>query len=158
MAEIAILKIKGAGKLKTALRELLARADRNTPILLAQAGHLGVAYCKIECPVDLGGLRVSIGNPLKDGIFDVTRNSVIFGTAVDYAFHVHYGTRPHLIKPKPKPAGKGFLAWKDKETGEWIYTKKAVKHPGTKANPFMLRGVQSAVPNMIKILKGVLKG
>lgn len=188
MAEIVTLKIKEKDKreLKMALQGLLNRANRNTPDILKEAGLVGVGFCVLECPVDLGGLRASIGNPTKDGIFNVTRNSVVFGTAVDYAFHVHFGTRPHLISPKPP---KGFLAWKGspvaqkirfkggkvirgamqyrsktgrlvttKKLGEWIYTKKPVKHPGTKANPFMLRGVQKAVPNMIKVLKGILRG
>lgn len=158
MAEIAILKIKGTRELKKAFKELIARADRNTPNILRQAGLKGVGFCKLECPVDLGGLRASIGNPNKNGVFDVTRNSVIFGTAVHYAFHVELGTRPHIISPKAPPAGKGFLAWKDKKTKEWIYTKKPVHHPGTKGTHFMLKGVQKAVPGIIKILKGVLKG
>ena len=157
MAEIVTLKIKEKDKreLKMALQGLLNRADRNTPIVLAQAGQVGVGFCKIECPVNLGGLRGSIGNPSERGIFDVTRNSVVFGTAVHYALHVELGTRPHIISPKPP---KGFLAWQDKETREWIYTKKPVKHPGTKGAHFMLKGVQKAVPNMIKVLKGILRG
>ena len=154
MAEqISVLEIKGTEKLKKALEDLLAKADRNTPIILAQAGQIGVGFCKIECPVDLGHLRASIGNPTEEGIFDVTRNAVAFGTAVDYAFPVEFGSRPHIIKPKTKKA----LRWKDKSTNEYIFAKK-VKHPGTKGRHFMLKGIQNAVPGIIKVLKGILRG
>lgn len=152
--QIAVLKIRGAEKLKIALRELLMKAEVNIPIILAQAGQVGVSYCKIGCPVDTGRLRGSIGNPSEEGIFDVTRNSVAFGTAVEYAFDVEFGTAPHIIKP----GSKGFLAWKDKTTKKWIYTKKEIHHPGTKGRHYMLTGVQAAVPSMIGVLSGVLKG
>ena len=187
MAEqISILEIKNTEKLKAALQELLARADRNTPNILRQAGQVGVGFCKIECPVDLGHLRASIGNPRKEGIFDVTRNAVAFGTAVKYAFPVEFGTTSYWIRPKPP---KGYLAWKGapvaqkikfkggkvvrgamqyrsktgrlvttKKLGEWIYTKKPVKHPAMKGKHFMLKGVQKAVPKMIEVLKGILRG
>lgn len=152
--QIAILKIKGMENLKVKLKELLMRVDINTPIVLAQAGQVGVSYCKINCPVDTGRLRGSIGNPMKEGIFDVTRNSVAFGTAVYYAFDQEFGTAPYLIEP----GSKGFLAWKDKATGKYIYTKKAVHHPAMPGRHYMLTGVQAAVPSMIGVLTGVLKG
>lgn len=48
-----------------------------------------------------------------------------------YAKYVNNGTSPHII-----PVGsKGFLAFR--KNGSWIYTKKPVQHPGTKAYPFM---------------------
>ena len=152
--QITVLKIEGTEKLYAALRGLLAKTEANIPIVLTQAGQIGVSYCKIDAPVDTGRLRASIGNPSKSGIFDVTRNSVAFGTAVEYAFDVEFGTKPHIIKP----GEKGFLAWKDKKTKKWVYTRKEVHHPGTKGQYYMLRGVQAAVPGMIQVLKGVIKG
>jgi len=131
--EIAILEIKGTEKLRSALKDLLEDTQRNIPKILRQAGHAGVALCKIECPVDTGRLKESIGNPTKEGIFDVTRNAVVFGTAVDYAFHVEFGHRTRL--KKPTPGKKSFV----------------------KGRYYMLRGVQKAVPLMIDILKGVIK-
>ena len=94
-------------KLNIALKALAQRVDANTPIVLAEAGTKGADYCKENCPVDLGGLRASIGNPAEDGIFLQTRNSVTFGTAVDYALAVEEGVKARTI-----PIGKkGFLAW-----------------------------------------------
>lgn len=47
--------------------------------------------------------------------------------------YVEEGTKPHQI-----PVGrKGFLAWEG-AGGQWIYTKKAVMHPGT-SGAFMLK-------------------
>lgn len=179
--EVSILEIKGTEKLKAALDKLLKTADKNIPIVLMQAGQVGVSHCKIECPVDTGRLRASIGNPTKKGIFETTRKGVAFGTAVDYAFDVEFGTKPHIIKPKKKkvlrwpiPVGqeikftekgikRGKKLYISKKTGKLIKKKqyafaKFVKHPGTKGQHFMLKGVQKAVPDIIKVLKGVIKG
>lgn len=49
-----------------------------------------------------------------------------------YAWFVHKGTRPHIIRPKSKKA----LYWEGAPEGHpW----KLVHHPGTKANPFVHR-------------------
>lgn len=135
MAEIVTLKLRRGDKekLRAALKKLLAKVDRNTPILLSQAGKFGASFCKIECPVDTGRLKTSIGDPLNEGIFTVTRNSVIFGTAVKYAIPVELGHKTRL--KEPTPGKKAFV----------------------KGRHYMLKGVQKAIPGIIDILKGVLK-
>ena len=51
----------------------------------------------------------------------------------DIVLYVEEGTRPHQI-----PIGRrGFLAWEG-SGGKWIYTKRAVMHPGT-SGVFMLK-------------------
>jgi len=172
-------------KLNIALQELALKADANTPIVLAQAGHVGVSSCKRNCNVGTSGeLRASIGNPTKNGIFNLGRNSIIFGTAVNYAIYVENGTKPHVIKPvKAKMLAwqKGAVAQKikvssggisrgalqyrtsggklttTKKQGEWVFAKE-VHHPGYIGSHFMLRGVEQAVPAMVKVLSGVLRG
>lgn len=132
--EMVTLKLRKGDqeKLQRALEAQLAKADMNTPTVLAQAGHKGAAYCKIECPVITGRLRGTIGNPgyinpkqkKGGGIFKIgesggifgTATGVMFGTAVEYAVPVEYK-----------------------------------RH-------YMLKGVTKAVPDMIKILSGVLRG
>ena len=174
-------------KLKIALEGLVQKVNARTPIVLNKAGHVGVASCKINCPVKTGRLRGSIGNPAKDGIFQMVPSGagagVMFGTAVDYAMDVEMGTKPHIIKPvKAKvlawPSGavaqkikissggikRGGLLYrtsKGKLTGkskeQGYIFAKKVKHPGFKGRHYMLRGVQQAIPKMIQILKGVIK-
>lgn len=49
----------------------------------------------------------------------------------DIVLYVEEGTKPHKI-----PIGRrGFLAWEG-AGGEWIYTKRAVMHPGTR--PYLM--------------------
>jgi len=93
--EMITLKLRKGDqqKLNMALEGLRAKADANTPFVLAQAGHVGVAFCRITCPVITGRLMNSIGEPTKEGIFAVTRNSVTFGTAVIYALKVEKTSR-----------------------------------------------------------------
>ena len=121
MQDSITLKLKKSSqqKLNMALKGLLLRADTNTPVVLAQAGHVGASYCKITCPVVTGRLMGSIGNPTKGGVFQLDRNSITFGTAVEYAVKVEY-------------------------------TSKKNKH-------YMLRGVEQAVPAMVKVLAGVVR-
>lgn len=51
-----------------------------------------------------------------------------------YAKFVHFGTEPYIIVPKRKKALK---------TPYGVYKK--VKHPGIKANPYLYRGLESAL-------------
>ena len=61
------------------------------------------------------------------------------GTNLNYALYVHRKTKPHIIVPKTKKA----LYWKGA-----AHPYRIVHHPGTKANPFMERGVRKAEPSI----------
>ena len=65
-----------------------------------------------------------------------SQNAVEIGnsSAAPYAKFVHYGTKPHIIKPKRKKALK---------TPYGVY--KRVKHPRTKANPYLEKGLKNYV-------------
>ena len=54
-----------------------------------------------------------------------------------YAYWVETGTDPHYIVPRTKRA----LFWPGAEHPVW-----SVKHPGTKAQPFLQTGVSSSMP------------
>lgn len=54
-----------------------------------------------------------------------------------YSLMVHEGTKPHIIVPK-SPAG--MLKFRSK-IGTIVYTNK-VNHPGTAANPFLVRALK----------------
>lgn len=188
--EMITLKLKRGDqeKLKMALIGLEQRVEANKPIVLRKAGHIGVNFCKKNCPVITGRLRGSIGSPMKEGIFQIIPSGagigVMFGTAVDYAMDVEEGTRPHVIRPVKKkilawPVGavaqkikispkgitrggllyrtsKGKLTGKAKE-GEYAFAKE-VHHPGFQGRHYMLKGVEQAVPGMVKVLSGVIRG
>lgn len=90
------------------------------------------AQARREAPVKTGELRSKIDWKIgKDG-------RGLFGVLRAYAAHavpVHQGTRPHVILPK---RGR-FLRFTS--GGRVVYAKK-VNHPGTKANPFLVRAVR----------------
>lgn len=66
---------------------------------------------------------------------------------MDYAIFVNNGTKAHLILPN----GKKALFWKGA-----VHPVKAVKHPGTKANPFVERTVDNTKDNINLIFASVL--
>lgn len=171
-------------KLNAALEVFAKRAEINKPEVLIEAGHKGASHCRKKCPVDKGHLRASIGIPAKEGIFELAPQGMIFGTAKSYALAVEEGSKPHIIPVGEKGflawkggavaqkisfGNSGIIAGKmqyrtkkgnlsvDRGRGEWIYTKKPVKHPGTKGQHFMLRGVEQAVPEIVDILSGIIR-
>ena len=104
------------------------------------------AEAKKRCPVDTGRLRASITPEVKSAIEGQV------GTNTEYALDVEYGTKPHKIRPiKAK-----ILAWKDRQTGKYIYAKE-INHPGTKAQPFLepayLEGKEKAEENFKNVFE-----
>jgi len=122
------IQIKGLKELKTAFN----RSPEIVTNQIQKAISLSVALinrkAKIEAPVRTGRLRAGIRSRISPfrGMVEST---------VDYGVHIHEGTAPHIIRP----VGKKALYWKGAR-----HPVKSVKHPGTKANPFMKRGVERA--------------
>lgn len=77
-------------------------------------------------PIKTGNLKRDIM------VFEVTASEVKVGNTLKakYAKYVHGGTKAHVIKSKNKKA----LA--NKKAG--LFFGKKVKHPGIKANPYLL--------------------
>ena len=84
-----------------------------------------------EAPVVEGRLRgnISVLPKNRKGERSVGNTALI-----DYAKYVYYGTKPHVILPKKKKALKTPYG-----------TFKKVNHPGTKANPYLDRGLKNMV-------------
>lgn len=101
--------------------------------------------------VDKGRLRQSIHPEFTIGSLNVSipNNGAVVGTNVEYASHVEYGTKPHLILPK----NRSVLRWY--KNGAFLFSK-SVRHPGTKAYPFMNPAAESErqqfINNIIAIL------
>lgn len=79
-----------------------------------------------EVPVRTGNLHASITS------YIAGRTGVVKATA-KYAAFVHEGTKPHVIRPKNKRA----LFWPGA-----VQPAKAVRHPGTRPNPFFTRALE----------------
>lgn len=81
----------------------------------------------VETPIKTGRLRGSFQTAFGP-FFGILRPSV------EYAPLVHEGTRPHVIRPVTKKA----LYWRGAD-----HPVASVNHPGTRPNPFMVRGLAS---------------
>ena len=88
----------------------------------------GISYGK-------GALQSSITHNVDAVAGDV--EATVFPT-VKHAKFVHFGTAPHVIKPK-NPGGRLRFFWFRKM--RWVAFKH-VNHPGTMANPFMERALR----------------
>lgn len=63
---------------------------------------------------------------------------------------VHFGTRPHTIRPKNKKS----LRWTS--GGDFAFAKQ-VKHPGYKGDPFMYRAAEIEMSNFDKVFAEVMR-
>ncbi|MEU9805427.1 HK97 gp10 family phage protein [Mycobacterium sp. NPDC050853] len=84
---------------------------------------------RADAPVRTGNL----GRQVTEGQIGFTGPRTISGNVrddADYALYVHEGTRPHLIRPRNAKALRFQIG------GRTVYAK-LVRHPGTKARPFL---------------------
>lgn len=106
---------------------------------------------KRNAPSSHGKLRQSITAKTKGLTGEVAVN-------VNYAGAVEFGSKPHDITPKRKKAlafkpGAGFKFWD--ESGRVVV--KRVKHPGTKAQPYLRPAVEQEAVRMRKALKKIIE-
>ena len=101
--------------------------------------------------VDKGRLKQSIHPEFTIGSLNVAipPNGAVVGTNVIYASDIEFGTKAHTITPK----NKSVLRWYKNGA---FYFSKSVRHPGTKAYPFMNPAAESEmarfIANIITIL------
>lgn len=103
---------------------------------IRKAAFLVEEKSKKEAPVDTGLLRSRIAT-------DIGNLRAVVEPKTDYAGFVHEGTSPHFIGAPVRIRNVG-----------WRYIGM---HPGTKANPFMERGISRAKPRIDDIFKGELE-
>lgn len=89
----------------------------------------GVAQVAKEKTAPISNLKTRGTLKRNIRVFSATSSEVKIGNTaeVKYAKFVHFGTKPYVIKPKKKKA----LYW-------GVRPVKRVKHPGIKANPYLL--------------------
>ena len=91
-------------------RRIATQARQDSPV---RTGHLGQSVS--EGTIAMVGPRTAHGS--------------VKATA-RYALYVHEGTRPHTIRPRTAQALRF-------EVGGRVVFAKVVRHPGTKARPFL---------------------
>lgn len=98
---------------------------------------------KRRCTVNTGRLRASITlEPFNGGL------AVKVGTKVEYAKAVEFGTGPHIIRPKNKRA----LFWPGAR-----HPVKLVRHPGSRAKPFLFPAWEEERPKFIRAVREALR-
>ena len=121
-------------KMTPTIQQLLSQIEGDvTPAIEAGMSRvLSVAegHSLDEVPV----LTSNLLNSITTSIANSGRSGVLKATA-DYAKFVHDGTKPHVIRPKTEGGVLAFMIG-----GRTVFAKK-VNHPGTKANPFLQKGV-----------------
>ena len=139
-------------RLADALRQTADQSQVTTQQVLVQASNQILAEMESRVPVDTGKLRNSLQ-------IRVDTDKVTIGPNEDiapYGGYVEFGTKPHTIRPKTPG---GVLVFK--MNGKTVYTKK-VRHPGTKAQPFVRPAFEAWVDSLgtmaaeanVKVLKG----
>ena len=114
----------------------------NVQKTLNNTGFKIEAKAKGNVPVDTGHLRRGITT--KIGNMEV----IVHTSNIKYARGVEFGTRPHLIKPKNKKA----LYWKGAS-----HPVKSVRHPGSKAKPYLIPAFEKEKDTFVKNLKEVIE-
>jgi HK97 gp10 family phage protein len=73
------------------------------------------------------------------------------GKYVNYGIFVHFGSNPHIIKPKHKKA----LRWGGSSA---FHFAKSVNHPGYKGDPFMYNALEKTRKRLNQIAKETIDG
>lgn len=103
--------------------------------LMRDVALTAVGEQKRRAPVRTGNLRRTIH------VGRVTNTSAETVAGARYAGFVEVGTKPHEIRPRARKA----LRWKG--SGGIVFAKR-VRHPGTKAQPFMVPGALAAIGDL----------
>lgn len=110
----------------------VADAINKALAILAKRGDTEAFQFKTPRELRTGYLQATWGSPGRGlSLASPTNLSGKIWTNAGYAIYVHEGTGPHIIKVRVKKV----LA--NKKTGQIF--GKAVRHPGTKPNPFIPR-------------------
>lgn len=101
---------------------------------------------KSHAPHKTGVLEASIQKTATTGSFNAGTLAGHVGAGAPYAEYVEEGTRPHTIAPKHR----NYLRWPI--NGGYRFARK-VRHPGTKAHPFMGPAIESLVTGGGKLVR-----
>ena len=125
------------------LRDRVDALDDLGPIMRDLALD-AISEQKRRAPVRTGNLRRSIR------LGRITARSAETIAGANYAAYVEFGTRAHEIRPRTKRA----LRWKD---GTGYRFARYVRHPGTRAQPFMIPGAEKAIAGARGVLERIVR-
>jgi hypothetical protein len=123
-------------------REVLDRALNNpnaeqVGAWMRKRGDLALGAAKRQVGVKTGALRRSLR---MSHLRNSTGQYLTIWTMNSIAYIHHYGTRPHIIRPK-----QGNKVLKFSRGSQVVYTR-VVKHPGTKPNPYLTDQLKYFIP------------
>ena len=127
------------GKLSQEVEEDVKKVIKNSAFNIQREAISNLTNNK---SVDTGHLRRGISTDIKG--FEAT----VHTSNIKYAVMVEKGTRAHIIKAKNKKA----LYWKGAS-----HPVKAVRHPGSKAKPFLIPAFEKEKDQFLEKLKEVIK-
>lgn len=136
------LSIKGVPQLRARFEAIKPNPDLMRGLALSATREQ-----KLLVPRKTGNLGRSIGIGRVTSTYAETR------ATASYAAFVELGTRPHTIVPRRAKAlrfavgGNATLSGRPRSGSSVIFTKR-VRHPGTRAQPFMVPGAKRAVEQL----------
>lgn len=136
------MSIKGIPQLRARLEAITPN-----PQLMRDLALHAVAEQKRLVPRKTGNLGRSIG------IGRVTTTSAETIATADYAAFVEFGTKAHTIVPRRRKAlrfaagGSATLSGRPRSGGQVVFAKR-VRHPGTRAQPYMVPGAKRALEKL----------
>jgi hypothetical protein len=131
--------VKGIPELQTRLSRI-----KPSPDLMRNLGLSAIREQKLLVARKTGNLGRSIG------LGSITPTAVVTRATAAYAVFVEFGTKAHDIVPRVRkalrfaPGGSGRLSGAPRSGGPVVFAKR-VRHPGTRAQPFMVPGARKAV-------------
>ena len=127
------------GQMSDEVREDVQKVLKNTGLKIEANAKANLTNNR---SVKTGHLRMGITT-------DIGKLTVTVHTSnIKYARGVEEGTRPHIIKAKNKKA----LYWKGAR-----HPVKSVRHPGSRAKPFLIPAFEKEIPYFVENLKEVVK-
>ena len=129
-------------KFAVEITKLDDKTKDNVQKVLNNTGFKIEAKAKGNVPVDTGHLRRGITTKIGD------MEVIVHTSNIKYARGVEFGTRPHIIKAKNKKA----LYWKGAS-----HPVKSVRHPGSKAKPYLMPAFEKEKDTFINDLKEAIE-
>ena len=139
------IKVEGVEKARSSIQALPAEVQRLVILRLSQ--------------IAFDSAQKYAGRHTKTGaLFRSTYNRAIPGgrevghdpKLAPHAAFVHWGTKPHKIRPKNRKA----LRWPN---GGGFRFAKSVNHPGYKGDAWMIRAADDAVRQFTSVVQGAFK-
>lgn len=145
MAIQITLKINNLEQLQEVYKQAPKRMGEELNKAVARSVGMIVQAVKQEAPVSKasrgpGMVGGNLRQNVRGAMIGVGRGRV--SSDAPYSGFVEFGTRPHVIEVKNKRVLAARTAG-TRSGGQYAIFGRRVNHPGTKANPFFKRGVES---------------